>query len=70
MKSFRTGTEARCPGTLSIPIDDDHKFTVNDYREKLYQQARAFVLCFFCDACLTGLWRGLCVSTFCLAGGR
>lgn len=41
MKSFRTGTEARCPGTLSIPIDDDHKFTVNDYREKLYQQVVA-----------------------------
>ena len=26
---------------LSIPIDDDHKFTVNDYREKLYQQVIA-----------------------------
>ena len=26
---------------LSIPIDDDHKFTVNDYREKLYQQVVA-----------------------------
>ena len=26
---------------LSIPIDDDHKFTVNDYRDKLYQQVVA-----------------------------
>ena len=26
---------------LSIPIDDDHKFTVNDYRERLYQQVVA-----------------------------
>lgn len=39
MKAFRTGDEARCPGILSIPIDDDHKFTVSDYREKLYHQA-------------------------------
>jgi len=28
-------------GKLSIPIDDDYKFTVNDYREKLYQQVVA-----------------------------
>jgi mitogen-activated protein kinase 15 len=38
MKAFSNGQEPTCPGTLSIPIDDDHKFTVNDYREKLYQQ--------------------------------
>jgi len=41
MKPFKTGQELRCPGVLSIPIDDDHKFTVNDYREKLYAQVVA-----------------------------
>ena len=41
MATFVTGSEPSCPGTLSIPIDDDHKFTVNDYREKLYQQVVA-----------------------------
>eukprot|EP00966_Prymnesium_polylepis_P140304 3240902-Prymnesium_polylepis.1 len=38
MKPFRTGAEVRCPGIMTIPIDDDHKFTVADYREKLYNQ--------------------------------
>lgn len=37
MKAFVTGTEPRCGAQMSVPIDDDHKFTVNDYREKLYQ---------------------------------
>jgi len=37
MAAFVTGQEPPCPGKLSVPIDDDHKFTVNDYREKLYQ---------------------------------
>ena len=41
MSAFVTGTEPPCPGKLSIPIDDDYKFTVNDYREKLYQQVVA-----------------------------
>jgi len=41
MAPFKTGTEPACPGLLSIPIDDDHKFTVSDYREKLYQQVVA-----------------------------
>jgi len=41
MAAFVTGSEPSCPGRLSIPIDDDHKFTVNDYREKLYQQVIA-----------------------------
>mmetsp|Transcript_22159 Transcript_22159/g.47005 ORF Transcript_22159/g.47005 Transcript_22159/m.47005 type:complete len:367 (-) Transcript_22159:453-1553(-) len=41
MKEFRTGAEVRCPGILTIPIDDDHKFTVSDYREKLYNQVVA-----------------------------
>jgi len=41
MKPFRTGSEVTCPGILSIPIDDDHKFTVADYREKLYNQVVA-----------------------------
>merc|ERR1711903_289699 len=31
MKAFVTGQEQNCPGKLSIPIDDDYKFTVNDY---------------------------------------
>merc|ERR1719198_982410 len=38
MKAFRTGAEVKCPGIMTIPIDDDHKFTVTDYREKLYNQ--------------------------------
>ena len=37
MAAFVTGKEENAPGTLQIPIDDDQKFTVNDYREKLYQ---------------------------------
>jgi len=37
MKAFVTGTEPRCASQMTVPIDDDHKFTVNDYREKLYQ---------------------------------
>jgi len=41
MKPFRTGAEVRCPGIMTIPIDDDHKFTVADYREKLYNQVVA-----------------------------
>jgi len=41
MAQFVTGNEPPCPGKLSIPIDDDYKFTVNDYREKLYQQVVA-----------------------------
>ena len=41
MAAFVTGSEPSCPGRLSIPIDDDHKFTVNDYRERLYQQVIA-----------------------------
>merc|ERR1712188_43046 len=28
--------EPRPPGTISIPIDDNTKYTINDYREKLY----------------------------------
>jgi mitogen-activated protein kinase 15 len=41
MATFVTGQEPSCPGRLSIPIDDDYKFTVNDYRERLYQQVVA-----------------------------
>ena len=41
MAPFYTGQELRCPGVLTVPIDDDHKFTVTDYREKLYQQVVA-----------------------------
>ena len=37
MKAFVTNTEPRCGAMMSVPIDDDHKFTVNDYRERLYQ---------------------------------
>merc|ERR1719453_677161 len=37
MKQFVTGQEPDCPAKLQIPIDDDIKYTVNDYREKLYQ---------------------------------
>eukprot|EP00316_Scyphosphaera_apsteinii_P016354 CAMPEP_0119308618 /NCGR_PEP_ID=MMETSP1333-20130426/11566_1 /TAXON_ID=418940 /ORGANISM="Scyphosphaera apsteinii, Strain RCC1455" /LENGTH=375 /DNA_ID=CAMNT_0007312435 /DNA_START=110 /DNA_END=1237 /DNA_ORIENTATION=+ len=38
MAQFFTGSEQACPAKLTVPMDDDHKFTVNDYREKLYQQ--------------------------------
>ena len=41
MASFYTGKEPKCPGVLTVPIDDDHKFTVADYRERLYQQVVA-----------------------------
>jgi mitogen-activated protein kinase 15 len=37
MASFHTGKEPECPGILSVPIDDDCKFQVSDYRNKLYQ---------------------------------
>jgi len=37
MKPFTTGKEAKAPGTLRIPIDDDIKYSVSDYRDKLYQ---------------------------------
>merc|ERR1711988_1393370 len=36
MAPFVTGNEQEALGKFSIPIDDDHKFAVNDYREKLY----------------------------------
>lgn len=36
MAPFLTGAEGVCPAKLSVPIDDDHKFTVSDYRDKLY----------------------------------
>jgi len=38
MASFYTGKEPKCPGVLTVPIDDDHKYTVIDYRERLYTQ--------------------------------
>ena len=41
MASFVTGNEPTCPGVLTVPIDDDHKFTVSDYRERLYAQVVA-----------------------------
>jgi len=41
MASFYTGKEPKCPGILTVPIDDDHKFTVTDYRERLYTQVVA-----------------------------
>jgi len=37
MKPFTTGEEKTCPWKLAIPIDDDVKYSVNDYRERLYQ---------------------------------
>uniref|UniRef100_A0A7S4B662 Mitogen-activated protein kinase n=1 Tax=Chrysotila carterae TaxID=13221 RepID=A0A7S4B662_CHRCT len=37
MAQFYTGEEPVCPAILRVPIDDDHKFTVDDYRQKLYQ---------------------------------
>jgi len=36
MKNFTQGNEPSAPGKLQIPIDDDIKFSVNDYRDKLY----------------------------------
>mmetsp|Transcript_33697 Transcript_33697/g.80061 ORF Transcript_33697/g.80061 Transcript_33697/m.80061 type:complete len:361 (-) Transcript_33697:658-1740(-) len=41
MASFYTGKEPKCPGVLTVPIDDDHKYTVIDYRERLYTQVVA-----------------------------
>ena len=36
MANFFTGKEATCPSKLMIPIDDDIKYSANDYRERLY----------------------------------
>jgi mitogen-activated protein kinase 15 len=36
MKQFVTGDEQTCPAILTVPIDDDIKYTVSDYRDKLY----------------------------------
>ena len=41
MAAFVTGKEPECPGQLTAPIDDDTKFSVQDYREKLYAQVVA-----------------------------
>jgi len=37
MAQFYTGQEPVCPGILTVPIDDDQKFSISDYRNKLYQ---------------------------------
>ena len=36
MANFFTGKEATCTSKLMIPIDDDIKYSANDYRERLY----------------------------------
>ena len=41
MAAFVTGKGPECPGQLTAPIDDDTKFSVQDYREKLYAQVVA-----------------------------
>jgi len=41
MAQFVTGNEPTCPGVLTVPIDDDVKYTVTDYRERLYAQVVA-----------------------------
>eukprot|EP00967_Tisochrysis_lutea_P126950 scaffold215375_cov37-Tisochrysis_lutea.AAC.2 len=41
MAQFRTGEELRCPAQLHVPIDDDTKFSVSDYRDKLYKDVVA-----------------------------
>ena len=41
MASFFTGTELVCPGKLTIPVDDDIKYSLSDYRERLYHMLQA-----------------------------
>jgi mitogen-activated protein kinase 15 len=41
VKPFRKGEEPSLPGPLRIPIDDDHQFSIEDYRETLYQKVVA-----------------------------
>lgn len=38
LAQFHTGEEPDCGRKLSIPIDDDVKYTVQDYRDKLYRE--------------------------------
>jgi hypothetical protein len=33
--------ELKCPAQLHVPIDDDTKFSVGDYRDKLYKDVVA-----------------------------
>merc|ERR1719453_2169993 len=37
MAQFFTGSEEDAPAPLTIPIDDDVKYNVSEYRERLYQ---------------------------------
>lgn len=37
MSQFFTGSEEDAPAPLTIPVDDDVKYQVSDYRERLYQ---------------------------------
>jgi len=41
MASFVTGNEPKCPGVLTVPVDDDIKYTVSEYRERLYNRVVA-----------------------------
>ena len=37
MSQFFTGSEENAPAPLTIPIDDDVKYGVSEYRENLYR---------------------------------
>ncbi|EOD30134.1 hypothetical protein EMIHUDRAFT_203619 [Emiliania huxleyi CCMP1516] len=41
MADFTTGDEQTCPAALEVPIDDDTKFSVSDYRDRLYKDVVA-----------------------------
>jgi len=41
MAQFYTGDEEDAPAPLSIPIDDDVKYNVSEYRDRLYQTIQA-----------------------------
>jgi len=41
MADFATGDEQTCPAALEVPIDDDTKFSVSDYRDRLYKDVVA-----------------------------
>jgi len=41
MADFTTGDEQTCPAALQVPIDDDTKFSVSDYRDRLYKDVVA-----------------------------
>jgi len=41
VRQFHTGQEENAPALLTIPVDDDVKYSVSEYRDRLYQTIQA-----------------------------